>query len=272
MNQGNFRDHPAGSDGYSGYSSSQGTTWSTSSFKNEPDTPADLLPGVRHNLYRDESSVIIIETYMTFPDSKTGPSCVRGAAASLMIIIIFWVQHRSGARATSDKLWRKKCAKTEVRTHRSRGNRASCTWCAAGLGSHWSPGRNMAWEGWTEAGEGSCFLGDESKVSASTHKDPRWISERNQVTALQLARIRGASIPVSFSSAARVWRESSPAMATEASLLPLADSYTDFTIRRLKPNCLRRENRSHTSTLLSLHRPQSSPGPHRDGLSSQRRC
>lgn len=36
--------------------------------------------------------------------------------ASLMIVIIFWVQ-------TQD-------------THRSRGNRASCTWCDAGLGSH----------------------------------------------------------------------------------------------------------------------------------------
>lgn len=51
----------------------------------------------------------------------------------------------------------------------------------------------------------------------------------------------------------------SPAMVTEGSLLPLADSYADFTIRRLKSNC--RENRSHTSTLLSLHRPQSSTGP-----------
>lgn len=39
--------------------------------------------------------------------TKTGPSCVRGAATSLMIIIIFWVQHRSGARDTSNKLWRK---------------------------------------------------------------------------------------------------------------------------------------------------------------------
>lgn len=31
-------------------------------------------------------------------DSKTGPSCARGAGASLMIIIIFWVQHGSAAR------------------------------------------------------------------------------------------------------------------------------------------------------------------------------
>lgn len=178
-----------------------------------------------------------------------------------MIIIIFWVQHRSGARGHKQQTVEERCVKTEVHTHRSRGNRASCTWCDAGLGSRWSPGRNMAWEGWTEAGEGSCFLGDKSKVSASTRKHPEYISERNQVKALLRARIQGAPTPVCFSSAPRVWRESSPAMVTEGSLLPLPDSYTDFTIRRLKSNCLQGENRSHTSTLRSLHRPQSSPGP-----------
>lgn len=49
-------------------------------------------------------------------------------------------------------------------THRSIGSRAFCTWYDVGLGSHWSLDKNMAWGGWIEAGEGSCFLGHKDTV------------------------------------------------------------------------------------------------------------
>lgn len=65
---------------------------------------------------------------------------------------------------------------------------------------------------------------------------------------------------VRFSSAPRLGGEGSPAMATEGSLLPLADGYTDFTIRCLKSNC--RERTQVTRPLSSSpNRPQSSTGP-----------
>lgn len=43
----------------------------------------------------------------SIPDSETGPPGVGGARAWLMIILIFLVQHRSGARAASKELRRK---------------------------------------------------------------------------------------------------------------------------------------------------------------------
>lgn len=105
-------------------------------FRNEPAAPPDLPHWVRQNLYRDENAITIIKmdifSHRSLPDSKPVPSCVGDAGAPLMIIIIFWVQHRSGV--PSNKLWRRGVWK-QVRTHRSRGNRASCTWCDAGLGS-----------------------------------------------------------------------------------------------------------------------------------------
>lgn len=186
MNHVNVRNYLALSDLHSSYNSWQETpTWSTLEktqpvFKTEPDTPPDLLPWVRQNLDRDENGITIIKMDMFFhrsiPDPKTGPSCVRGAGCVTDDYhnILGTTQERcTGCRQQTVV---QRCVKTEVHTHRSRGNRASCTWCDAGLGSHWSPGKNMAWEGWIEAGEGSCFLGDKSKVSASTRTHPQWIS------------------------------------------------------------------------------------------------
>lgn len=198
--------------------------------------------------------------HRSIPDSKTGPSC--GRITDDYHNILGTTQER--CMGCKQQTVAQRRVKTEVHTHRSRGNRASCTWCDAGLGSHWSPGKNMAWEGWIEAREGSCFLGDKSKVGASTRKHPQWVSWRNQVKALLWAWIQGALIQVCFRSAPRVWGKSSPAMATEGSLLPLADSYTDFRIRRLKSNC---RERTEVTLPLSSHstghnRPQAPPGLH----------
>lgn len=58
-----------------------------------------------------------------------------------------------------------------------------------------------------------------------------------------------------------------PAMATEGSSLPLADSYADFTTRRLESSCRERELKSH------FHSPatQQAPVPPRAPLTPHRR-
>lgn len=101
---------------------------------------------------------------------------------------MIWLNRGGARQGASRKKHAKRCGKsmqtihTNKSTHKSIGSKASCTWCAAGLGSHWSLGKNTAWVGWTEAGEGSCFLWykDTSQCSCPHAK---FIQKSSQDTA-----------------------------------------------------------------------------------------
>lgn len=121
------------------------------------------------------------------PDPKTGQSRDTATGVSVMTVIIFWVKQsdtawqnsiapvnvpRGNKQTCENLIWGKSTSRSHTNfccrhTHRSTDSKVSCTWCDAGLGSHWSPGKNTAWVGWIEAGEGSCFLGYKDAVQCS---------------------------------------------------------------------------------------------------------